>query len=297
MPVRIDDDDLMDSGRTDSDHASRSRGWVKPVLMLGVPMMILVVALIAVLAGKGPATPGAGAVPQETVPPSTSASPSPAPPVEPAELPQSDIPVGGDMASNTLGPMFIGYDQTEEGAVAAALNYNVAQCGPDVFDDQTRHRVDDYAYATEAVRKQNAVPDGVAAKARQKHGLDQHGIPVDPSEKVYSDVYPEYGAFQIVGTRGNTEVTVMMWAPQVFGVGTTTRDVTISWSYWKFKMVWIDGDWRIAERLETPTPPAPKKAGTAWVSFQERGQLLGKGWELVANASEEPIDRLELPEA
>lgn len=299
MPIRIDDREIEDEGG-DSPRKSdaTSRGLLKGVIALGGVIVFFLVVILLLLLNRGEVAAPGDPDPSS----STSASAEPGgdetePAGEPTSLPRSEVGIGGDRAHGTLGPLFINYDQTQEGAIAAALNYTVALGEPDKFNDQTRHLVDEYVYATDEARKKFSVSDETAAEAREEHGIDQNGESTDPDKKVYTGNYPEYGAFQVMGTKGNTEVTVNIWYPNVFGVGNKAEDVTVMWTYWQHRMVWVDDDWRIAEHQETPTPvPAPAEPEVVNVSFAERAELLGKGWEMPANASEDIIDRIEFPE-
>lgn len=270
--------------------AARPRRWLG--LALAGAVVVIVVLLIAVLVLLNRPPPPQPPPPPPASPATSAGSSAPA-----AEaLPRSEVPVGAELASGSLGPLYTGYPQTPEGAVAASMNALVAFSSQEMYDDRTRHQVDSYIYVDQAAADKFGVSDETAAAARKKHGLDEHGAPLDKTQHVYSATYPEYGAFQVVEVKGNTEVTVRHWGPTLFGVGTTLDDLEITWTYAQLRMVWADGDWRIAAHEETTAPPQPEDPAVVWVSFAERASLLGKGWQLPANASEEPIERLELPE-
>ncbi|OYN89543.1 hypothetical protein CGZ91_11730 [Parenemella sanctibonifatiensis] len=258
--------------------------------VVALVIAILVVVIVVVANRPGPGPDPATASP--TVTPSAGADTSAPPPsVEPLE--RSVVPVGAEYATGKVGPLFTGYEQTPDGATAAALNYIMAIGSPEMYDDRTRHQVEAYMYVDAATAKKWGLSDELAAKLRSKLGTDSTGKPLDPTKTNYSGYYPELGAFQVMKVVGNTEVTIMVWYPAVDGVGNKRADLLMQWNYTQFRLVWSDGDWRIADWLDTPTPPSPKGLE---LSFDERARLLGKGWQLPANAVEHGLERLRLPE-
>src|SRR5699024_6312114 len=108
--------------------------------------------------------------PPTSPPPSPSTSPTDAGASQaPADaLPRSEVPVGPELASGSVGPLYTGYPQTVDGAVAASMNALVAFASQDVYDDRTRHQVDAYIYVDEAAAKKFGVSDKVAAAARKE---------------------------------------------------------------------------------------------------------------------------------
>ena len=290
MPVRLDTPRAASPPT-----AGMSRRTRNGIIILGLLVVFLLIAILAVLLRPAPAAQPIGApLPSGSAPvPTLSASSSPSSIVE---LPQSNAPVGAAAARGTVGPLFTGYDQTADGAVSAAMNFVVAKGSARVFEDEVRLRVDSYMYVDAATRKKWAVSNDVAAKARTKYGLTDQGIPKDPTQTVYSGSYPEYGGFQLSEYKGNTLAEVSVWYPEVFGVGDSLADLKTTWRVAKYRLVWSNGDWRIQSHQPTSTAPTPKDPSQLAVSFDERATLLGPGWQRASNASEGPINRLELPQ-
>lgn len=250
------------------------------ILLVGITTLVV---LLIVGRQNGPST----------APPPTTA-PSSAAPVEEALVRSDQVWANGSGSTGTVGPAFVGYPQTPDGAAAAALSYVSAMGSAEILNDKVRHQVEEYIYTREYLPEARFDDKSVAA-SRKTLGLDAQGKPTDPSKKVYSRTLPQYGAFKVTQVEGNTRVTVKHWEPLIAGVGDQMSDLKIRWQLWEDVMVWEDDAWRIDGRDLDSDSPKPEDASTLWVSYSERAHLLGDDWVLVGDASEEPLPDLDLP--
>lgn len=260
--------------------------FTKVLLAVGGGVLLVGITTLVVLLVTRPSTGPA------TTPPPT-AAPSSAATVD--GLVRSDqVWADGSGSTGTIGPAFVGYPQTPDGAAAAALSYVSAMGSPDILNDTVRHQVEEYIYTRENLPKARFDDETVAA-SRKTLGLDAEGKPTDPTRTVYSRTIPQYGAFKITQVEGNTRVTVKHWEPVIFGVGDKMSDLKIRWQLWQDVMVWEDDAWRIDSSDLDSDSPKPSDPSILWVSYAERAELLGADWVLVGDASEEPLPGLDLP--
>ena len=199
-------------------------------------------------------------------------------------LPTGEASVDLSTSTSSVAGFPRGFPQTEAGAVEAYLAWATA---PSEAVQQPDEVLKEY-YA-------DVMPPEVAAAeaadifdGRETVGLDETGqFMGEPGTQPYYDCLPEYGAYRSEA-RSDTEVEVELWMPCIVGVGSPsdTSELFVWWSQTPGLMQWRDGDWRmdeVSEGTEAPTPANKEKVN---VSFIERAQILGDGWEMFDGASQ-----------
>lgn len=298
MPVRVDSGNP--GAPTPAGGGPRWRGSrLGGLIVLAVAVVLLIVAVVLLVVRRHdagttapPATPSASSTPPTSPTPTATGSAT----ASGKGLPTSQVVVGGG-GSGSLAGLPIGYQHSFTGAVEAAINYDKAIYSTRYYDDDVRHQWNRYMYASHAVEKKLGIPDSVVVKTRKKRGLDEHGVPTDPTVRCYDAVYPRYGAYKTEVISAD-KVVVTIWEPDVYGTAPkgTLDGVKVGWDYHKLEMSWVNGDWRMtAAPAAGKKAPKPKRAGYPVVSFAERAQLLGDGWHLPANATETPLPELNWP--
>jgi hypothetical protein len=152
----------------------------------------------------------------------------------------------------------VGYEHSEQGAVASATNYTTVLGGPLVLDPVARRVAIDvlaapsarasmqrsYAQAAPLIAKGLGVTEGSADAAR----VVLRVIPV---------------GWRVVQYDGST-ATVAIWATGVGGAinGTPVRE---GWGVTTIKLTWVDGDWKElgATTTDGPVPIADEQTPTA----------------------------------
>jgi hypothetical protein len=312
MPVRYEDDDtVLPTGRpaapaapasSDEDGSAPGRlsgvlgGRRPPRWLMGA---IPVVALLLVTAF--------GVIQRQSrnEPPSTTSAPGTTAGAPGNQLPRGDA-VFGAGGTRDLHGVPVGYPQTRVGGIQAALNYAAGTGGLPVWNSLTRKPINDYIY-TDSVRGGAAISDDIVRKVQAQYQFDDFGRPlnpdgtVNPNMRLYAAYLGKYGAYRVANVAPDSErptsITVEIWGPNVFGVG--SRDdltrVQVTWSTTILTVTWVNGDWRISDsRYPSARPPAPANPRRVNVPFEERARLLGAGWLVPANASEDPDPTLEL---
>ncbi len=273
MPVRFEDDAIP----TTTPQRSRPR-WILAL----IPAVVLVVGLVGAWGRDKPKD--------------TSQQP---PADKPGVLERGEAIAGGG-ALKALYGVPIGYPQTLAGATSAAINYDVAGVGPGIWrGPESRQAINNYIFTKESV-SQFAMSDDITHQFQRHYNFNDSGQVLNPdgsvdySSRIYSDCYPKYGAYRIVDVQPNRNqpetVIVETWQPCVFGPGkeTDTSRVIITWSGTPLTMKWVDGDWRISYLSKNQQRPAsPSNLQKVNPSFAERARILGPGWLLPANATEE----------
>ncbi len=272
----------------------RRRTLVMLIVCVGLPVLLVGIVLGRLLVGSSPETaPDAGADPTAPAGPGATGAPL-------AELPRSEARFGQG-GSTTLWSTQVGYSRTVQSGIEAALNYDVVFDSLDYMLDGPRREINSYVFASPELAKKVGVSDEVAAATRKKWGVSPTGDPLtngkpDPSKRIYSAAYTQYGAFQIVSADTST-VHVKVWRPVVWGIGTPTSlgNTTVSWPTTDITVAWRNGDWRIVGYGTPAYDTKPVDAGQVVNSFKERAGLLGDGWVMAANATEESSPDLDLP--
>lgn len=292
MPITIEQPDMKDGGPRP--HRRQRRGLATRTLVMllvciGLPVLLVGIALGRLVGG------GAEAVQPS---PGTGSSTGPGPL---AELPRSEARFGAG-GSTTLWSTQIGYSRTVQGGIEAALNYDVVSDSLVYMLDEPRHEIDAYIYATPELAKSQGISDEMAEATRKKWGVSPTGEPVtngqpDPSKKIYSAAYTQYGAFQVISADTST-VHLKVWRPVVWGIGTpdSMGNTTVIWPITDITVSWRNGDWRITDEGPPKFGTKPMNPGQVVNSFKERAAVLGDGWVMPTNATEVSSPELDLPE-
>src|SRR5699024_3381886 len=132
---------------------------------------------------------------------------------------------------------------------------------------------------------------------RERQGLDGDGnYPgLAPDQQYYNYFLPQFGAYK-VAKNSDDSYEVSVWGPVVYGPGSPDdlNDLQVLWAGTKVNMIWQDGQWRVEGEGDSLSQDySPQDINRPDVSFQERQELLGDGWQLYEGASEEwPRDLL-----
>jgi len=191
------------------------------------------------------------------------------------------------------------FPDTIEGAVAAAANYERFINSPTVVLDDERTQIDP---------KVSVAPmsDAAAQALRAQFHVDDQARPLDsdgnvvPGVTFASDAYPQYGAYKVwwvngsaLGSDGIDEVYLSWMMPHA------QMDYLSGWTaqvYWRvttWEMVWTDGTFKVASSTTDPSMPPPFHAtdpgNASNQTFEWRARLVGPGWCVPADATEQPI--------
>ena len=130
------------------------------------------------------------------------------------------------------------------------------------------------------------------------HILDNDGNPI-PDKTLICAAYPRYGAYKIIDVtfledHSIEDVVVLWWLPIVKGyksVSTNQIDFHITWETRLIYSAWNKETKSVKEYTHTfgrnlPQPDDPTKVNQP---FSVRAELLGPGWVVPADATEEPL--------
>lgn len=283
MPVRFEDHTPPTRPQTDAstgEPGGRGRGSMGRWLIAGLFVVLLVAVIIGALNVRGERNdPGA--------------APSATGPTAPVELPVGQAAEGLGATDNIVG-VPAGFPQTVDGAVSAALTWDNAVSASYFQPVAVRERLAERIYTAEA-QQLDPLGDEVAQQVREGLGVDASGNGTDqPLLHAYSKRLWKYGAYRVDDVQPSqdapTEVTVSAWAPSLTGLGAPSAldDVEVFWGQKQFTLRWSGSDWQIADGQQvTEQPPAPDEPGEPWVTFTERARLLGAGWQMTADASDQ----------
>ncbi|MFI8523382.1 hypothetical protein ACIGB8_02985 [Promicromonospora sukumoe] len=189
-----------------------------------------------------------------------------------------------------------GFPQSVDGAVSALMTYGNAAGAALFRTPQERAEIAERIF-TDQGRAASGLTDEAAADAQDRLGANA----------LAACAY-EFGAYKVVSTGSYGvassgpdepaqlpfEVVVSTWAPCLSGVAGAqdTSDVDIRWTHHAATLRWDGRDWRI-DSVVSPggRVPAPDDPDDIATTFEERARLLGTGWTLPADATEEiPAD-------
>ncbi|MDT0342710.1 hypothetical protein [Streptomyces litchfieldiae] len=184
-----------------------------------------------------------------------------------SEPPRGDATAAGQRATRSVSGLPRGFPRSEVGAVEAGVSY-VASI-PEV------HRMtsaDRWAYTHDAMLDP-------PSKAR----LDADAA-ASPLRSAASDCHPELGAYRVLAASPD-QALVDYWMPCLMG----TADTHMRWQMGRMALRWDADDWRVAEMTRGPFDQlvTPAEQGNPVTTFAERLELLGDGWELFADATDE----------
>jgi hypothetical protein len=239
----------------------------------GMPSMLasVLLALVLFLGGLlvGRAITSRGAVAGPAAAPATTApaqAPGATTPATAATAPQAQA--GEAAATSRVGPRAVvhgvpvGYQQSEQGAVAAAANYASVLSSAMILDQAQRRAAIQAISAPEALARQQRAFDQAVALLSKGLGVGQAGardgtvllraVPVGWRLEAYT------------GDRAR----VAIWVTSVIGaLGGPPQGVPVreAWGTTTVELRWVDGDWKLLKTTTTdgPVPIADTATPTA----------------------------------
>lgn len=309
MAIRYDDDESHDLHHRPTNDgvtgASVSRGRLRRAALItgtGVLALALVAAITWQVARNTPppADPAttANREPGSEPRPRTAAPPPYAQNFEVAPGLWTGTATATTGNSDELYGTPIGWPQTVDGAVAAAFNYDAATSSPAYLVDDTGEKINKRIFTPEGEKALGYTAED-RRNMRARFRLTENAEVLEPNgtvsskQEFYYAAYPWYGAYKVEQVNSDlSEVRVRTWMPLVFGTGTDDNlsEVYVNWVESALTMRWWEGDWRIAagDRPETrPENQAPDDTFTNQ-SYQVRRDVLGDGWIVLADSTEDP---------
>ena len=231
--------------------------------MLATVLLALVLFLGGLLVGRATTR---GTVARPT--PATSAATATTEQTAPATSPPAQAEWAERAAAGQVGPrevrsgVPVGYQHSQQGAVAAAANYATVLSSPLILDRARRRAAIEALAAPEALARQQRAWDQAAALLSKGLGVGDGGardgtvllraVPVGWRLEKYS------------GDRA----TVAIWVTSVGGTFTgSPNDVPVreAWGTTTVELRWVDGDWKQLKATNTdgPVPIADSATPTA----------------------------------
>ena len=222
--------------------------------MLATVLLALVLFLGGLLVGR--VTTGGGTVAPPADAPATSAAAAAdetAPRVA-ATTPQAQA---GQAAASRVGPrevvsgVPVGYQHSEQGAVAAAANYTTVLSSTLILDPPRRRAAIEALAAPETLGRQQRAFDQAVASLSKGLGVTD-GSALDGTVLLRA-VPVGWRLKEYTGDRA----TVAIWVTSVLGaLGTPPDGVPVreAWGTTTVKLRWVDGDWK---QLQTTTTDGP----------------------------------------
>ncbi|MER6401374.1 hypothetical protein ABT263_35835 [Kitasatospora sp. NPDC001603] len=163
---------------------------------------------------------------------------------------------GQAAASRLVEGVPVGYSPTREGAVAAAVNYEIARSSARYLTDAgSRERILKTIMASDAAAGQ--IKDDNAAGARFYSAL---GLTADTADKLIARASPLGSK---VVSYSPEVATVSVWMSGIVGLPTPNAPVPVSasWTTYTLVLVWRDGDWKTSSISVTPGPTPLQSTG------------------------------------
>ncbi|MBM9623953.1 hypothetical protein ACFQ60_03800 [Streptomyces zhihengii] len=175
-----------------------------------------------------------------------------------------DAPTPNSMATNQAGGtgpgvkatsvqngVPVGYPQTQEGAAAAAVNYQTARSSPGYFTNKAlRHQVLKTVMTSAALPVQQQTDDQTAQGLMAALGVTAQTAP-----EMVMRAAPL--GTSVSGFSSET-ATVKVWMTEVVGVPSekSAMPVAAAWTTYTLILQWQNGDWKIAtiSHADGPTP-------------------------------------------
>lgn len=317
MPIRVYDDeprhDRPSGGGATGTTGAPRRG--RPLLTMALAVVIALAMVGAALLwargrSKTPAAEG----------PAASATAAPAPVGTPAPTPAGGLPINATTFqvapelyvgsatvrtghTSTLHGVPVGWAQTENGAIGAAMQYDAAYLSPAMLIDASRKELIDRLYTADG-RENGPLTDDVVKAIREKFHLTPTNQVLEPNgtpsttKRYIAKGMPEYGAYRVESLSSGhppTEVRVRVWMPGVAGVVNGTSDYSNAKLYWTdsiLTMRWSGGEWKIAGYDSKRSNDVPKPADQSFSNqtYQARRDILGAGWCVAPDSTEKPFD-------
>ncbi|WP_225637438.1 hypothetical protein [Streptomyces solaniscabiei] len=157
----------------------------------------------------------------------------------------------GAKASSVKSGVPVGYPRTEDGARAAAVNYQVARSSPGYFTDQAlRHQVLKTVMTSSALASQQAQDDQAVKGLMAALGVTEQTAP--------DMVMRAASLGTSVRSYSPDTATIRVWMSEVVGVPTDKSKMPVAGTYSTYTLIlqWQDGDWKVAtiDQVDGPTP-------------------------------------------
>jgi len=222
--------------------------------MLATVLLALVLFLGGLLVGRVTTGGGTAAPPVDAPATSAAAATDETAPRVAATTPQAQA---GQAAASRVGPrevvsgVPVGYQHSEQGAVAAAANYATVLSSTLILDQPRRRAAIEALAAPETLGRQQRAFDQAVASLRKGLGVTD-GSALDGTVLLRA-VPVGWRLKEYTGDRA----TVAIWVTSVLGaLGTPPDGVPVreAWGTTTVKLRWVDGDWK---QLQTTTTDGP----------------------------------------
>ena len=222
--------------------------------MLATVLLALVLFLGGLLVGRVTTGGGTAAPPADAPATSAAAATDETAPRVAATTPQAQA---GPAAASRVGPrevvsgVPVGYQHSEQGAVAAAANYATVLSSTLILDQPRRRAAIEALAAPETLGRQQRAFDQAVASLRKGLGVTD-GSALDGTVLLRA-VPVGWRLKEYTGDRA----TVAIWVTSVLGaLGTPPDGVPVreAWGTTTVKLRWVDGDWK---QLQTTTTDGP----------------------------------------
>ena len=222
--------------------------------MLATVLLALVLFLGGLLVGRVTTGGGTAAPPVDAPATSAAAATDETAPRVATTTPQAQA---GQAAASRVGPrevvsgVPVGYQHSEQGAVAAAANYARVLSSTLILDPSRRRAAIEALAAPETLGRQQRAFDQAVASLRKGLGVTD-GSALDGTVLLRA-VPVGWRLKEYTGDRA----TVAIWVTSVLGaLGTPPDGVPVreAWGTTTVKLRWVDGDWK---QLQTTTTDGP----------------------------------------
>ncbi|WP_329492975.1 hypothetical protein [Kitasatospora herbaricolor] len=216
-----------------------------PVLVIGAIVLVLILGAIFISRG-----PDSGTAPDNPAPSGKASDVAGGSSLTGASTP------GQTAASRLVEGVPVGYSRSREGAVAAAVNYEIARSSARYLTDSgSRERILKTIMASDAAAGQ--IKDDNTAGARFYSAL---GLTADTADKLIARASPLGSK---VVSYSPEVATVSVWMSGIVGLPTPNAPVPVSasWTTYTLVLVWRDGDWKTSSISVTPGPTPLQSTG------------------------------------
>jgi len=223
--------------------------------MLATVLLALVLFLGGLLVGRATTSSGTVAPPVDA--PATSAATAAPDETAPGVAATTPRAQAGQAAASRVGPrevvsgVPVGYQHSEQGAVAAAANYATVLSSTLILDPPRRRAAIEALAAPETLGRQQRAFDQAVASLSKGLGVTD-GSALDGTVLLRA-VPVGWRLKEYTGDRA----TVAIWVTSVLGaLGTPPDGVPVreAWGTTTVKLRWVDGDWK---QLQTTTTDGP----------------------------------------
>ncbi|MGP4115370.1 hypothetical protein ACTWP5_31290 [Streptomyces sp. 4N509B] len=253
---------LLGADERGSSTGSSGRPWWRGAAVAGGAFVLLLVLAVAFHtggdhgAGDGNGNDGGGDAVRANV-----AGPT-------ADGPVEENAAGGDdppnPARHTAHGVPVGYPRSQEGAVQAAVNYQLARSSAEYFTDAAaRHRVMGAMASTETREPLTRNDDEAVSQVLASLNID---VGTEADEASADTLVARAAPLGTrVGGYSDQIATVEVWMAGLIG---TTADraplpVSASWSTHTLTLRWQDDDWKLVSSSSTPGPTPLETGGNA----------------------------------